>query len=170
MGQGNKDIITKLELDIRDLYNKCNTNELKQQETTVNFKHMVEKIDEFLQAFKYHDSEEMKKYDQISNDLKKTNERLSGIEAVVTPMQQEMVKNNKARETFNTWSIRISTAVFIVGVIGGALMFTLDLWNKSNAAMAYVQTNQNRSYDEKLDYYRQINRDLEKSKDTVKGE
>lgn len=158
----NKEAINKLEDSVKELYERCNASDLKQNETALNFTHMVGKIDEFLQAFKNHDEEEMKKYDEIKQVISDTNGRLDAIENKITPMQKEMRANNEARKKFNTWSIRISTVVFLLGLIGAGITFTLDVWNKSNKAMEYVDKSQSRSHEEKLEYYRKIQADLAK--------
>lgn len=127
--------------DIDNLFERLRTVEDKQLEDSINLKNINKNLEEFLTVFKGHDEKEMDKYSQIQEVIRQNKEATTKLESKVDrtiEIQEQAIerveKLENAKQEFSKKVYQGSGAFIALSVLGGLIMFGLDLYIKAQTA------------------------------------
>jgi len=127
--------------DIDNLFERLRTVEDKQLEDSINLKNINKNLEEFLTVFKGHDEKEMDKYSQIQEVIRQNKEATTKLESKVDrtiEIQEQAIKRveklETAKQEFSKKVYQGSGAIIVLSVIGGLVMYGLNLYLKVQTA------------------------------------
>lgn len=130
----------KLRESEKDIYSKLDATNANVSSLNSDVRVVVEKLTTFIDTFKNHDENEMKKYDTISEMFKQTQNEVRNLEINIgnkyatkddmVEIENKLKENNEAiKQGFKIFYI--GTGIFIsIGVIGSLIMWIIDLLSK----------------------------------------
>ena len=124
--------------DIDNLFERLRTVEDKQLEDSINLKNINKNLEEFLTVFKGHDEKEMDKYSQIQEVIRQNKEATTKLETKVDrtiEIQEQAIKRveklETAKQEFSKKVYQGSGVIIALSVLGGLIMFGLDIYIKT---------------------------------------
>lgn len=133
---------SKLRETEKDIYSKIEATNQNVSSLNSDVKVVIEKLMTFIDTFKNHDDNEMKKYDTITTMFQKTQDEVKKLEenisskyatkADMIDIEKKLKENNDAiKQGFKIFYI--GTGIFIsLGIIGSLIMWIFNLLSKLN--------------------------------------
>jgi len=130
----------KLRETEKDIYSKIDDTNKNVSSMNSDLKVVVTKLTSFIDTFKNHDENEMKKYDIITGMFKETQQEVKKLEEKISnkyatksnliEIETKLKENNEAiKQGFKIFYI--GSGIFLsLGVIGGLIMWIIDLTSK----------------------------------------
>lgn len=131
---------TKQEKDIDELFDRVRKVEQIQIEDSINLKLISNNLEEFLKVFKGHDEKEMDKYSEIQKVIQEHKDEATDLKNkvdIIITSQDNSAKRldalEKTKQEFTKKAWQLSGALTVLGLLGGGILYILNLLAKLQA-------------------------------------